>query len=131
MSDSHAPFAKHGASRPPDFITHAPDGLPGGPTPPSPGRKASLAVALVALGAGATALGVSYEGSRRAQACRDAGRPPETCSTSYGGYSSSHWYFSSGTSGSGSSSAGQASSSGHATFGGFGATGAAHAGGGS
>jgi hypothetical protein len=140
MADKRKPFGKKGVSRPPPILL-APAGLDGGPPVRSPARKASLTVALFAIGAAAMAGGVAWLSNRDDPACRaDAQTPggrPASCdqrssSGSHGGSSSSHWYgFSSGSS---STSSGHVTttaspSGGHGSFGGFGATGAGHSGG--
>jgi hypothetical protein len=141
MAENRKSFGQKGAVKPAPTILHAPGGLPSGHPGPSPVRKASMTVALLAVGATSMAGGAAYLAHRRSEACRpDAqtpgGRPPE-CDTrsSGGGYggSSTHWWGYS-SSGSSWSSTGHATSTsspsgGHASFGGFGATGAGHSGG--
>ena len=139
MATKRNGFGKKGVSRPPPAILNAPSGLSGAPPVRTPARKASVTVALFAVGAAAMAGGVAWM-SREDPACRvdpppPGGRPANcsarTSSSSHGGSSGRSWFFSSGSSSSSSGHATTASpSGGHGSFGGFGATGAGHSGGG-
>jgi hypothetical protein len=126
-------FGRRGVAAPP-VVTNAPQGLPG-VRALSPARKRSLAIAVVALGAGSLGGFAAYEAAAPADCPRDGDPPqPGECrhsSSSHGGSSSrSSWFF--GGSGGHDSSASShtgGSSSIRSFFGGFGHTGFGHGGG--
>jgi hypothetical protein len=121
--------------KPPPVITHAPQGLAGGPDPLAPTQMRTLAITLGLLGAAAIgAFAVAQAHHRRENCAPPEGSnpdgPPCQSSGSSGGHGGSgSWSGSSGSSGHSYSSS---SASGHesASFGGFGHAGAAHGGGG-
>ncbi|PWB83340.1 MAG: hypothetical protein C3F11_07100 [Methylocystaceae bacterium] len=126
-------FGRRGAQAPP-VVTHAPGGLPGGSSGPSERRKRSLTIALVSVGAlsiGGFALMEAID--RRVKCRQNTGDWEQNdCAESGSRSSSSSHGGSSGSSSHGSSSSQSSSFSAHSvSFGGFGATGAAHGGGGS
>ena len=122
--------------KPPPVITHAPQGLAGGPNPLAPTQMRTLAITLGLVGATAIGVFAAAQAHNRRENCA----PPEgsnpngpACqgSGSFSGHGGSGgWSGSSGYSGSsgrsGSSPSGRASVS----FGGFGHAGAGHGGGG-
>ena len=122
-------FGRRGAA--PAVVTHAPQGLTGGPFGPSTLRKRSLTVSLVAMGSLALGGYAVIEALDRRANCdpgqTNPNQSPCTSSgthTGSGGHSGSgRWWWHSGTSSSGSSSWHGVS------FGGFGGFGAAHGGG--
>ncbi|WP_157096253.1 MULTISPECIES: hypothetical protein [unclassified Methylosinus] len=131
-------FGRRGMA--PPVVTHAPKGLPGGASP-SPFRKRSLAIAVIAVGSlsiGALAL---MEKPRRD--CPEGADPERQDCSHSSSHSSSHGgsgghSYSSGSSSSSSHSSSGESASGHAggsslghavSFSGFGGSGAGHGGG--
>jgi hypothetical protein len=129
-------FGRRGVEAPP-VVTNAPQGLPGGHAL-SPARKRSLAIALVALGAGSLGGYAAYEATAPADCPREGEQPAQgECAHKSGGghggsYSSTSrsWFFggSGGHESTGSSHAGVSSGL-HSFFGGFGNTGFGHGGG--
>ncbi len=122
--------------KPPPVITHAPQGLAGGPDPLAPNQMRTLAITLGLLGATAIGVFAAAQAHNRRENCAppDGSHPNDTqCQSS--GSSGGH-----GGSGSWSGSSGYSDSSGHSgsspsghagvSFGGFGHAGAAHGGGG-
>jgi hypothetical protein len=122
--------------KPPPVITHAPQGLAGGPDPLAPTQMRTLAITLGLVGAAAIGVFAAAQAHNRRENCA----PPEgsnpngpACQSS--GSSGGH-----GASGGWSKSSGYSESSGHSgsspsgrvgvSFGGFGHAGAAHGGGG-
>ncbi|HXY58596.1 MAG TPA: hypothetical protein VEH76_08445 [Methylocystis sp.] len=127
MAERRQEFGKRGIN-PPPVITHAPQGLPGGPEPHSHRRLRTLAIALGAIGATAIGLAAGVESGERARSCPppEEVKPedppcPSATSSSHGG---------SGRGFHGSWSSGGSGESGHAgaSFGGFGGAGSAHGG---
>jgi hypothetical protein len=122
-------FGRRGV-KPPPVITHAPQGLPGGPNPLAPTQMRTLAITLGLIGVTAISVFAAAQAHNRRQNCApprgvNPNAPPCESSWSSSGHGGSGgWSGSSGYSGS--------SSSGHSSvsFGGFGHAGGAHGGGG-
>ena len=121
--------------KPPPIITHAPQGLAGGPNPLAPTQMRTLAITLGLLGATAIGVFAAAQSQHRRENCapREGSNPEDPPCQSSGGSGghggSGSW---SGSSGSSGHSASSSSASGHgsASFGGFGHAGAGHGGGG-
>jgi hypothetical protein len=139
MATPRKEFGKEFGKRniqPPPVVTHAPQGLDGGPNPLAPTQMRTLVITLGLLGVTAIGVFAAAQAHHRHENCA----PPEgsnpngpACqsSGSSGGHGGSgSWSGNSGRSGSSGSS--DSSPSGHssASFGGFGHAGGAHAGGG-
>ncbi|ATQ67596.1 MULTISPECIES: hypothetical protein [Methylosinus] len=126
-------FGRRGVAAPP-VVTNAPQGLPG-VLALSPARKRSLAIALVALGAGSLGGFAAYEAAAPSDCPREGDPPQGECAHKSGGghggsSSRSGWFFggSGGHDSSGSSHTGGSSSI-RSFFGGFGHMGFGHGGG--
>jgi hypothetical protein len=142
MATPRKQFGKRGI-KPPPVITHAPEGLAGGPTPLAPTQMRTLAITLGLLGAAAIGVFAAAQAHNRRENCAPPeGSNPDGPPCQSSGSSSGHggssgwsgWSAYSGSSGnsessghSGSSSSGRASA---VSFGGFGHAGAGHGGGG-
>lgn len=121
-------FGRRGVT-PPPVLTHAPNGLSGGPSGPSGRRKRSLTIALVSIGSfslGAFALMEAID--RRVKCPSDQGDQKDCAESDSRSSSTSHG--GSGGSSSRGSSSGELSGGHSVSFGGFGGTGGAHGGGG-
>ncbi|MBY6241302.1 hypothetical protein [Methylosinus sp. Sm6] len=122
-------FGRRGVAAPP-VVTNAPQGLPGARAL-SPARKRSLAIALVALGAGSIGGYAAYE-SARGDCPREGGQTPEDCRRPGGGHGGSFghgWFFGGSGAHASSASAHEGSSGVRGFFGGFGRMGFGHGGG--
>jgi hypothetical protein len=128
MAPPPKPFGQRGV-KPPPIVTHAPQGLPGGPEPHSPLQMRTLAISLGTVGATALGLFAMTQALRsldNRQICaqQDGSNPgaaPCRSSSSHGGGGHGGFWGSSGSSSASHSSA---------SFGGFGAAGGGHGGGG-
>ncbi|MGA8171408.1 MAG: hypothetical protein WB816_11360 [Methylocystis sp.] len=124
------------AIKPPAVITHAPQGLGGGPAPLAARQMRTLAITLGLVGA--TAIGVfavAQAHNRRVncappEGSNPNGQPCPSSSGSSGHGGSGFWSRSSGYSGPSGYPGASSAAHGAVSFGGFGHAGAAHGGGG-
>jgi hypothetical protein len=124
-------FGRRGVAAPP-VVTNAPQGLPG-VRALSPARKRSLAIAVVALGAGSLGGYAAYEAAAPADCPRDGDPPQGECAHKSGGGhgGSARGWLLGGSGGHDSSDTSRAggSSGVRSFFGGFGHAGFGHGGG--